>query len=66
MNFSIKDFFSKCEWIWSHLLKKSLMGNFVFCPLILQMTEGVGGFKHSNAGKQLFHLTHLFCNKVHI
>ena len=31
MKFSIKDFFSKCDqirsflWIWSHLLKKSLM-----------------------------------------
>ena len=37
MKFSIKDFFSKCEQIrsfqpiWSHLLKKSLMENFVFC-----------------------------------
>ena len=36
MAFSIKDFFSKCDqirrflWIWSHLLKKSLMGNFIF------------------------------------
>ena len=37
MKFSIKDFFSKCDqihrkqWIWSHLLKKSLMENFIFC-----------------------------------
>ena len=37
MKFSIKDFFSKCEeirsflGIWSHLLKKSLMENFIFC-----------------------------------
>ena len=37
MKFSIKDFFSKCDQIrrklriWSHLLKKSLMENFVFC-----------------------------------
>ena len=33
MKFSIKDFFSKCDqilWIWSHLLKKSWMENFVF------------------------------------
>ena len=36
MNFSIKDFFSKCDQIcrklriWSHLLKKSLMANFIF------------------------------------
>ena len=37
MKFSIKDFFDKCDqvcsfmWIWSHLLKKSLMENFFFC-----------------------------------
>ena len=37
MKFSIKDFFSKCyqiRWklrIWSHLLKKSLIENFIFC-----------------------------------
>ena len=36
MKFSVKDFFSKCDqisrklWIWSHLLKKSLMENFIF------------------------------------
>ena len=36
MKFSIKDFNSKCDqmrrklWIWSHLLKKSLMENFIF------------------------------------
>ena len=36
MKFSIKDFFSKCDqihWklrIWSHLLKKYLMENFIF------------------------------------
>ena len=39
MEFSIKDFFSKCDeirrklWIWSHLLKKSLMENFIFCAV---------------------------------
>ena len=39
MNFSIKDFFSKCDqicsfmWIWSHLMMKSLMENFIFCAL---------------------------------
>ena len=37
MKFSITDFFSKCDqirrclWIWSHLLKKSVMENFIFC-----------------------------------
>ena len=36
---SVKDFFSKCEQIrrklriWSHLLKKSLMANFIFCAV---------------------------------
>ena len=37
MKFFIKDFFSKCDQIrrklriWLHLLKKSLMANFIFC-----------------------------------
>ena len=41
MKFSIKDFFSKCDkihsflQIWSHLLKKSLMENFIFCVVTL-------------------------------
>ena len=39
MKFSIKDFFSKCNQIrsflriWSHLLKKPLMENFIFCAM---------------------------------
>ena len=39
MKFSIKDFFSKCHQIrgklriWPHLLKKSLMKNFIFCAV---------------------------------
>ena len=39
MKFSIKKFFSKCDQIriflrnWSHLLKKSLMENFIFCAV---------------------------------
>ena len=41
MKFSIKDFLSKCDqirrklWIWSHLLKKSLMENFIFCAVVV-------------------------------
>ena len=41
MNFFIKDFFSKCDQIrsflriWSDLLKKSLMENFIFLQWIL-------------------------------
>ena len=39
IKFSIKDFFNKCDQIrsflliWSHLLKKSLMENFIFCAV---------------------------------
>ena len=41
MEFSIKDFFSKCDQIctflriWSHLLKKSFMENFIFCAVFV-------------------------------
>ena len=44
MKFSIKDFFSKCDQIrrklriWSHLLKKSLMENFIFCAMYVTGT----------------------------
>ena len=43
MKFSIKDFFSKCDQIrsflriWSHLLKKSSMENFIFCTVFVQL-----------------------------
>ena len=43
MKFSIKDFFGKCyqiRWklpIWSHLLKKSLMENFIFGAVIVHI-----------------------------
>ena len=43
MKISIKDFFSKCDQIrrklpiCSHLLKKSLMENFIFCVVYLNM-----------------------------
>ena len=42
MKFSINDFFSKCDqirrklWIWSDLLKKSLMESFIFCAVIFK------------------------------
>ena len=51
MKFSIKDSFSKCDQlrrklrIWSHLLKKSLMGNFIFlcslesCPYLIHCVK---------------------------
>ena len=40
MKFSVKDFFSRCDQIrsilriWSHLLTKSLMKNFIFCAVL--------------------------------
>ena len=40
IKFSIKYFFSKCDQIrrkqriWSHLLNKSLMANFIFCAVL--------------------------------
>ena len=45
MRFFIKDFFSKCDQIrrklriWSHLLKKSLMENFIFCAAPQQSND---------------------------
>ena len=43
MKFSIKDFSSKCDQIrsflriWSHLLEKSLMENFILCVVFSQL-----------------------------
>ena len=45
MKFSIKDFISKSDLnrrklqIWSHLLKKSLMENFIFCVVYVQKKD---------------------------
>ena len=45
MKFSIKDFFSKCDQIrsflqiWSHLLKKSLMENFILCAVLSNISK---------------------------
>ena len=55
MKFSVKDFFGKCYQIrsllriWSHLLKKPLMENFIFC-----VTKGeISWFKGGMAGLKL-------------
>ena len=46
MKFSIMGFFSKSDQIrsflriWSHLLKKSLMENFIFCAAEVAQTKG--------------------------
>ena len=45
MKFPIKDLFSKCDqirsfqWIWSHLLKKSLMENFMFYGVFVKWID---------------------------
>ena len=45
MKFAIKDFFSKSDQIrrkmriWSHLLTKSLMENFIFCAVNANLNE---------------------------
>ena len=45
MKFSIKDFFSKCDQIrrnlqiWSHLLKKFLMENLIFCAVFITIYQ---------------------------
>ena len=46
INFSIKYFFSKCDQIysflqiWSRLLKKSEIENFIFCALVSEAVSG--------------------------
>ena len=53
MKFSIKDFFSKRDQIrrklriWSPLLKKSLMENFIFCAVITSGSNWKLGFSES-------------------
>ena len=45
IKFSINNFFSKCDQIrrklriWSHLLKKSLMGNFIFYAVLVGLDQ---------------------------
>ena len=62
MKFSIKDFFSKCDkihkklWIWSHLLKKSLMKNFIFSAVLTSLIFGPNMFEFTI--KQKRHLKH--------
>ena len=66
MKFSVKDFFSKCDQICrklrilSHLLKKSLMENFIFCVLhghmllmILMEKKLLEQFTKTNCKKQI-------------
>ena len=45
LKFAIKDLFSKYDqirnflWIWSHLLNKSLMENFIFCAVFFKLAN---------------------------
>ena len=49
MKFSIKDFFSKCDQIrsflriWTYLLKKFLMENFIFCEVFYKSRKALRG-----------------------
>ena len=55
IKFSMKDFFSKCDQvrsflrIWSHLLKKSLIENFIFCAVVIHRP-------HKTPGSCIFYL----------
>ena len=71
MKFSIKDFFSKCDQIrrklqiWSHLLKKSVMENFIFCAVDL-MAILAWAFTDQNFNVMTFIRTNcwkVFCEK---
>ena len=44
MKFFIKDFFNKCDQlrIWSHLLKKSIMENFILCAVLCSFLKHLG------------------------
>ena len=69
MKFSIEDFFSKCDrirsflQIWSYLLKKSLMENFIFCevtmPYYIKHTTQIN-FKSLVFGKSVYLHTIIF------
>ena len=60
MMFSIKDFFSKCDqfcrklWIWSHLLNKSLIENFIFCAVLEKENWYLQNFQKNSFGKNEF------------
>ena len=76
LKFSIKEFFSKCDQIcsfqqiWSHLLKKSLMENLVFCAVGVNSSFPVPTWKKKNKLKfflsifNSFHVVLLFSLKA--
>ena len=60
MKFSIKDFFNKCDQvrsflrIWSHLLKKTLMENFIYCALSSLLSKNDKSSHRMCSAKKLF------------
>ena len=66
MKFSVEDFFSKCDQIrsflriWSHLLKKCSMENFIFCTVFYSYNSKkhlLTGFLDSNCSKNLLKIS---------
>ena len=53
MKFSIKDFFSKCDQIRSHLLKKSLIENFIFAQCMSVSNIVVHRMKEQQKSKEM-------------
>ena len=59
MKFTINDFFSKCDQIprklriWSHLLMKSLMENFILCAVSMRLDNDIS-FKNTRWNTQLY------------
>ena len=74
MKFSIKDFFSKFDKIrrkkriWSHLLKTSLMENFIFCAvnIVVRVPADLylGPFETTTITLFFSKIVTAFCNKV--
>ena len=63
MKFFNKDFFSKCDQIWSYSLKKSLMENFIFCAVnIVGNLEVIYSlFSHNASFCENFERSNRFC-----
>ena len=61
MKFSIKHFFSKCDQIrrklriWSHLLKKFLMENFIFCAAPMETFPSIEYMNKTIKAKTFLH-----------
>ena len=69
MKFSIKDFFNNCDQVgsklrfWSHLLKKSLEENFIFCAVLKTKIQADNLINHKEVTYQWFQLQATFdCN----